>query len=87
MQTASGIVSDSAAKANALADFFDAVWDENTVVPMTPEQITFNEHELCIEEDEACRLLRQVNPKKATGSDGIPNVLLKKCAFVLAPSL
>ena len=32
-------------------------------------------------------LLRQVNPQKATGSDGIPGLLLKACADLLAHSL
>ena len=33
------------------------------------------------------RLLRQINPAKATGSDGIPGYLLKCCADILAASV
>ena len=31
--------------------------------------------------------LESIDPRKATGSDGIPGLLLKKCAAVIAPSL
>ena len=33
------------------------------------------------------RLLQQVNPAKATGSDGVPGAVLKLCSDVLAPSV
>ena len=33
------------------------------------------------------KLLRQVNPRKATGSDSVPGLVLWEAAYVLAPSL
>ena len=33
------------------------------------------------------KLLRQVNPRKATGSDSVPGLVLREAAYVLAPSL
>ena len=33
------------------------------------------------------KLLRQVDPRKATGSDSVPGLVLREAAYVLAPSL
>eukprot|EP00117_Sycon_ciliatum_P008279 scpid103734/ scgid11052/ RNA-directed DNA polymerase from mobile element jockey; Reverse transcriptase len=33
------------------------------------------------------RLFRQVNPTKATGSDGVPGTILKFCSDIVAPSV
>ena len=33
------------------------------------------------------KLLHQVNPRKATGSDSVPGLVLREAAYVLAPSL
>ena len=34
-----------------------------------------------------CKLLENINVRKATGLDGIPNKLLKLAAYIVAPSL
>ena len=40
-----------------------------------------------VDEDKVMVLLAKICPSKATGSDGIPGMLLKVCADILAPSL
>ena len=40
-----------------------------------------------IQEEKVELLLNKINPSKATGSDGVPGMLLKACADLLAPSL
>ena len=40
-----------------------------------------------ISEGQVCRHLANLSPHKATGMDGIPNVVLKECTDILVPYL
>ena len=48
--------------------------------PPTPD----NSHTLTVEEHEVRRMLKGVNPRKATGPDGVPGQVLRECADQLA---
>ena len=37
--------------------------------------------------DDVSKFLQKIQPRKATGIDGIPNVLLKHCAIASVPSI
>ena len=53
-------------------------YPEVTVAEVTVAEVTVAEVE---------KLLRNIDPSKSTGSDGIPGIVLKQSATVLAPSL
>ena len=50
----------------------------------TPPPSTHSSHNLTLQEHEVRRTLRAVNPRKATGPDGVPGQVLRDCADQLA---
>ena len=87
LKSETGLVSGPAEKANLLADQFDSVWSSIQTVELHGEALAFNDHPLLMDVGEAVSYLKGMNPKKAPGCDGIPNILLQKCAFALAPAV
>ena len=81
--------SDGANKAHILLDQFKSAFTPNDGTPLpkmkgapfpTLEQLT-------IDTNGVAKLLKNVNPAKACGTDGIPNMILKTCADAIAPAL
>ncbi|KAK3569479.1 hypothetical protein QTP86_031423 [Hemibagrus guttatus] len=50
----------------------------------TPHLMALSNLTLTVEESEVRRTLRSINPRKATGPDGVPGRVLKDCADLLA---
>ena len=80
---------DGATKAHILLDQFKFVFTPNDGTPLpkmkgapfpTLDQLT-------IDTNGVAKLLKNLNPGKACGPDGIPNMILKTCADVIAPAL
>lgn len=83
------LVSDTKAKAEILVDQFKSVFTRDSNAPM-PHLDTPNRPDAAdIKVDTAgiCKLLKKINPAKASGPDQIPNAVLQKCAETLAPAL
>ena len=53
---------------------------------MTHRRIQQNIPNIKITQDGVAKLLRNINPSKASGPDNIPNRVLKQCADHLAPA-
>ena len=83
------LVSDSKGKAEILIKQFKSVFtiDKSTTIPKTNKYIKETIPALYIREKGLEKLLKEVNPSKASGPDGIPNRILKECACQIAPSL
>ena len=65
----------------------DPLRPDTLPVPLGPINVTdFGAFEAVTLQD-VQKLLRQVNPRKATGSDSVPGLVLREAAYVLAPSL
>jgi hypothetical protein len=56
-------------------------------MPKTHRRIQQNISNIKITQDGVAKLLRNINPSKASGPDNIPNIVLKQCADHLAPAL
>ena len=81
--------SDGATKAHILLDQFKSAFTPNDGTPLpkmkgapfpTLDQLT-------IDTNGVAKQLKNVNPAKACGPDGIPNMILKTCADAIAPAL
>ena len=83
---------DSREKANLLNVFFHSVFNPYDIKPpdsiLKPSQSSVNElSEIELSEEEVVAALRNINPNKASGPDGIPGRLLKELVNEIAPSL
>ena len=76
------LVSDSKGKAEILIQQFRSVFtiDKSTSIPKTTKYILETIPNLLITTKGLEKLLKDVNPSKASGPDGIPNKILKECA-------
>ena len=83
------LVNDSKGKAEILIHQFKSVFTKNqdNTLPKTTKHIKKDIGEITIREEGVEKLLRQLNPSKASGPDGIPNRILKECSKQLAPGL
>jgi hypothetical protein len=83
---------DSREKANLLNTFFHSVFNPSDIEPPasfpTPSKTLDNQlSEIELIEEEVAAVLRNLDPNKASGPDGIPCRLLKEVAHEIAPSL
>ena len=80
---------DAPSKAKILLDQFCSVFTKVTRDPMpNMEGPEYPEIEnLVVENNGVVKLLKNLNPSKAPGPDGIPSKVLKICAEAIAPSL
>jgi len=70
--------------------FFTSVFTKNSdedVIPNIPENINLELTNLHVETHEVLSILKNLNPRKAVGPDGISSRLLKECADPLHPLL
>ena len=81
--------SDGATKAHILLDQFKSAFTPNDGTPLTKMKgapfPTLDQ--LTIDTNSVAKLLKNLNPAKACGPDGIPNMILKTCADAIAPAL
>ena len=85
-----GLTNDSKEKEEILNNQFKSVFtklDPNSQIPPLKKRSTSNISKLDITSEGVHKLLKNVNPSKAMGPDGIPNTVLKTCAEELAPSI
>ena len=83
------LVNDSKGKADILINQFKFVFtrEENKTLPKTTKHISRSIPDLEIRSEGIAKLLKNINPSKASGSDNIPNRILKDCAKQLVPGL
>jgi hypothetical protein len=83
------LFSDSASKVKILLQQFQSVFTRHTDSPLPDmNQPPFPDlDDLTITTEGVAKLLRGLNPAKASGPDGIPNRILKVCSDAIAPSL
>ena len=76
-------------KAEILVQQFKSVFtiDSNNTIPDTTKNVRDSIKPLTITTNGLEKLLRAVNPAKASGPDRIPNRILKECAPSIAPGL
>ena len=81
--------SDGATKAHILLDQFKSAFTPNdgTPLPKMKEAPFPTLEQLTIDTNGVAKLLENLNPAKACGPDGIPNMILKTCADAIAPAL
>ena len=83
------LVTENKGKAEILNQQFKSVFTRNTfqgeLKLKTPQQPTIDDLE--IDEDGIKKLLKDVNPMKASGPDNIPNRILKECYIEMSPFL
>jgi hypothetical protein len=89
LKEGTGLVTDSQSKARILLNQFCSVFTKDDGSPLPemqgPPQPTIND--LVIQEAGVAKLLRNLNPSKASGPDQIPSKVLKHCAETLAAPL
>ena len=83
------IHSDSKMKSNILNEQFTCAFSkENTDnIPLMPKSNHETIPDIKISHKGVYKLLREINPHKATGPDGIPGKLLKQCSDEITPIL
>ena len=79
-------VADAMGKANLLADQFDSVW-EGVLGTAPIARTDCSDYRHLTDVHYIRDLLLKINTRKAPGADGIPPILLRNCATVLAPCL
>jgi hypothetical protein len=74
-------------KAQILNKQFSSVFTREQVNKMPKTHIRVQQYipNIKITQDGVAKLLRNINPSKASGPDNIPNRVLKQCADHLAP--
>ena len=89
LKNGSNLISDSIGKAELLLDQFKSVFTKTTdnTLPKTRIQAKTDITPIKIEQKGLEKLLRQVNPNKASGPDTMPNRILKECAEPITPIL
>ena len=89
LKKGANLISDIKGKAELLLDQFKSVFTKATdnTLPKTKIQAKTDISPIKIEQKDLEKLLRQVNPNKASGPDIIPNRILKECAEPIAPIL
>jgi hypothetical protein len=89
LEKGANIISDNKGKAELLFDQFKSAFTKTTdnTLPKTRIQAKTDITPIKIEQKGLEKLLRQVNPNKASGPDYIPNRILKECAEPIAPIL
>ena len=87
---------DPICSAGSVSQVFNEIVTDTTrplslIAPVSSQSSFIKGHVLSqfkpVDEDKVMELLAKICPSKATGSDGIPGMLLKVCADILAPSL
>jgi hypothetical protein len=83
------LINNSKEKAQIPIKQFSSVLTREKVnkMPKTHRRIQQNISNIKITQDGVAKLLRNINPSKASGPDNIPNIVLKQCADHLAPAL
>ena len=83
------LINNSKEKAQILIKQFSSVFTREKVetMPETHRKIQQAIPKLNITQEGVGKLLRNINPSKASGPDNIPNRVLKQCADQLAPAL
>ena len=61
--------------------------EDNSPMPTLPDQTHPSIEDLIIREEGVTKLLRNINPAKASGPDNIPNRILKEVASEISPAL
>jgi hypothetical protein len=81
------LVNDSKGKADILINQFKSVFtrEENKTLPKTTKHISRSIPDLEIRSEGIEKLLKNINPSKASRPNNIPNRILKECAKQLAP--
>jgi hypothetical protein len=89
LKTKGQLVNDSNGKAEILIRQFKSVFtrEQNTTLPKTTKHVKETIPTIIIRPEGVEKLLKQLNPSKASGPDGIPNRILKECSKQLAPGL
>jgi hypothetical protein len=83
------LVNDSKGKAEILLDQFKSVFTKPSKgeLPDTRIKPTQSIEKITIDQNGLTKLLKQVNPSKASGPDNIPNRILRECAEKISPIL
>ena len=83
------LINNSKEKAQILIKQFSSVftWEKVNKMPKTHRRIQQNIPNIKVTQDGVAKLLRKINPSKASDPDNIPNRILKQCADHLAPAL
>jgi hypothetical protein len=83
------LINNSKEKAQILIKQFLSVFTREKVnkMPKTHRRIQQNIPNIKITQDGVAKLLRNINPSKASGPDNIPNRVIKQCADNPAPAL
>ena len=71
--------------AQTLAD--NSTLDDSGTVPPSSPHFNYFMSNINILRNDVSRALADLNPRKAYGPDGVPSIVLKNCASVLAPCL
>ncbi len=77
-------------KAKGFNDYFESVFiktDRNTPLPNVNSFQNLNLMYLQIADSDVLKILKEIDPSKATGPDNIPGIVLKLCAESLCKSL
>ena len=82
-------VNDSKGKAEILIRQIKSVFtrEQNIALPKTTKHVKDTIPTIIIRPEGVEKLIKQLNPPKASGPDGIPNIILKECSKQLAPGL
>jgi hypothetical protein len=83
------LVNDSKRKADILINQFKSIFtrEENKTLPKTTKHISRSIPDLEIRSEGIEKILKNINPFKASEPDNIPNRILKECVKQLAPGL
>ena len=89
LKTNGQLVNDNKGKAEILIRQFKSVFtrEQNTTLPKTTKHVKDTIPTIIIRPEGVEKLLKQLFPSKASGPDGLPNIILKECSKQLAPGL
>ena len=87
------VFSDDRSRANAFSKYFQSIYKDHDdcsdtmdeLAPLNPLAVTLDVIQASV--TDVTSLLQSVKITKSIGPDGLPNIILKECAEVLAPSL
>ena len=83
------LVNDAKSKARLLINQFKSVLtvDDGSPMPECTKKPCPAIGSITVTEEGVYKLLKEINPSKASGPNGIPNMILKHCAKNRAPAL
>jgi hypothetical protein len=83
------LFNDAKDKTEILVKQFESVFTtvKTAILPTTNKFIENNISNITVNNARLAKLLKDINPSKASGPDEIPNRILKKCAVQIAPGL